>query len=329
MKINQRKDGLFYVSKTYKGKRYQITGKSKQEVKDKLVDLEYKLKNEAVISRYISVKDWSYKWLETYKSHVASATYTMYHSAIKNYIVPYLGLYRVDKLRESDVMNMLNEMTKRGITRRRDVALLTIKQILDKAVANDYVMKNVAAQIKIKKHVAPEKQPIPQEYINVIKAHQNEMCCRLALFLIYTGLRREEVIPLQYEDIDLEKGTITINKAVDLYHNKPVIKKTKNETTRIIPLLDVIQPQFSILGTGLIFFNQYGKIMSETSFKRQIDKVNKIVEKNVTKYERFTAHQLRHTYACILHKAGVPLKEAQYFMRSQRYKNAFEYLYAL
>ena len=27
----------------------------------------------------------------------------------------------------------------------------------------------------------------------------------------------------------------------------------------------------------------------------------------------FTYHQLRHTYVCILHKAGVDLKEAQYF----------------
>ena len=56
--------------------------------------------------------------------------------------------------------------------------------------------------------------------------------------------------------------------------------------------------------------------MSETSFKRQIDYANNLVKKHAVNYERFTAHQLRHTYACILHKAGVPLKEAQYFMRS-------------
>ena len=27
---------------------------------------------------------------------------------------------------------------------------------------------------------------------------------------------------------------------------------------------------------------------------------------------KFTYHQLRHTYACFLHKAGIPAKEAQY-----------------
>lgn len=314
MKINQRKDGYFYCSKLHNGKRYQIVGKTKTEVKEKLVDLEFKLKNEAVVNKSISVKDWSYKWLNTYKSSVSSATRTMYEQVIKLYIVPYIGLIKVEKLKETDVMNMLNKMAERGITRKRDVTLLTIKQILNKAVANDYVYRNVAANIKIKKHIAPEKKPIPQEYIDVIQANLDKPCCKLVYFLIYTGLRREEVIPLQYEDIDLENGTITINKAVSLEHNRPVIKKTKNETTRVIPLLDVIRCQISNLSTGLIFYNQYGNIMSETSFKRQIDKANKIVKENVNKYERFTAHQLRHTYACILHKAGVPLKEAQYFM---------------
>lgn len=27
---------------------------------------------------------------------------------------------------------------------------------------------------------------------------------------------------------------------------------------------------------------------------------------------KFTYHQLRHTYVCMLHKAGIPVKEAQY-----------------
>ena len=28
---------------------------------------------------------------------------------------------------------------------------------------------------------------------------------------------------------------------------------------------------------------------------------------------KFTYHQLRHTYVCLLHKANIPLKEAQCF----------------
>lgn len=316
MKINQRKDGYYYCSKMLNGKRYQIVAKSKADVKKQLVDLEFNLQNGSISKSNISVKDWSYEWLKTYKKNISTATYRMYEQAIKVHIVPNLGVIQLKNLKETDIMNMLNKMTDKGITRKKDVALLTIKQILDKAVSNDLIYKNVAKDIKIKKHIAPEKKPIPDEYIKIIQNNLDKPYCKLCYFLIYTGLRREEVIPLTYEDINFKNNNITINKAVSLEHNQPVLKKTKNETTRIVPLLDNLKLILSDFNTGLIFFNGYGKMLSETSFKRQIDYANNLIKKNVVNYERFTAHQLRHTYACILHKAGVPLKEAQYFMRS-------------
>jgi integrase len=62
-----------------------------------------------------------------------------------------------------------------------------------------------------------------------------------------------------------------------------------------------------------VFPNTLNNMMSDTTMKRQIQYVindlNKILDYEVY----FTYHQLRHTYACILHKAGVDLKEAQSF----------------
>ena len=57
-------------------------------------------------------------------------------------------------------------------------------------------------------------------------------------------------------------------------------------------------------------------MMSDTTFKRKIKYINNFIKENLEDEELipFTAHQMRHTYACILHKADIPLKEAQYFM---------------
>lgn len=301
MKINQRKDGYYYCSKLYNGKRYQIVGKSKVEVKEKLVNLEYTLRN-GIIESKISTKDWCLEWLQTYKRNVAKATYRMYEQVIRLYIIPSIGIIPLAKLKETDIMNMLNSLTERGITRKRDVTLLTIKQILDKAISNDLITKNVAKDIKIKKHIATEKEPISQDVIRKLEEHLDEDCCRMCYFLVYTGLRREELIPLTYEDI--VNNTIRVDKAF----SEGEIKKTKNEEIRYVPLLSNVNKILAVFGSGLIFFNQYGEKMSETSFRRKIERANKICGCH------FTAHQLRHTYACILHKAGVPLKEAQYFM---------------
>lgn len=301
MKINQRKDGYYYCSKLYNGKRYQIVGKSKTEVKEKVVNLEYNLRN-GIIESKISTKDWCLEWLNTYKKGIAKATFRMYEQVVRLYIIPSLGIIPLAKLKETDIMNMLNDLASRGITRKRDVTLLTIKQILDKAISNDLITKNVAKDIKIKKHIATEKEPLPQEVIKKLEEHLDEDCCRMCYFLVYTGLRREELIPLTYEDI--VGDTIRIDKAF----SEGEIKKTKNEEIRYVPLLTNVKALLNDFGEGLIYFNQYGEKMSETSFRRKIERANKICGYH------FTAHQLRHTYACILHKAGVPLKEAQYFM---------------
>ena len=313
MKINQRKDGYFYCSKMVNGKRYQFVGKSKEDVRKQVVNLEHDIINGNILqTNSYNIKRWSYEWLNTYKKNVAPATYAMYKQVIDLYIIPNIGNIQLKNLKESDIMNMLNNMG--NITRKKDVTLLTIKQILNKAVSNNLIYKNVATEIKLKKHVATEKTPISDEYIRILSNNVEKKCCLLCLFLVYTGLRREEIVPLTYEDIDFKNKTIKVDKAITFINNQPVLKKTKNECERIIPLPDALESILRQKNTGLIFFNQYGTMMSETSFKRQIDYANKIVQKNVANYTRFTAHQLRHTYACLLHKAGVPLKEAQYFM---------------
>lgn len=151
----------------------------------------------------------------------------------------------------------------------------------------------------------------------------------LGFFMIYTGVRKEELVPLTYEDINFENKTLRINKAVHFEKNQPEIKKTKNTEIRYVPLVDDL---FDLLEqkSGLIFPNQKEKMMSDTTFKRKINYINNFIQKEIEKqnkenlkqdpkyqieeFKPFTAHQLRHTYACILHKAGIPLKEAQYFM---------------
>lgn len=56
--------------------------------------------------------------------------------------------------------------------------------------------------------------------------------------------------------------------------------------------------------------------MSETSMKRKLQHVLKLLNKDIKSNSsneeiKFTYHQLRHTFACLLHKAKIDIKEAQ------------------
>ncbi|MCI8485782.1 MAG: site-specific integrase [Clostridia bacterium] len=140
------------------------------------------------------------------------------------------------------------------------------------------------------------------------------------------GLRREEIVPLQYKNLNLEEKYIKISDAVYFEHNQPILKSTKNEDKRKVPifnvLFDTLKDMFDThKKSDYIFPNKKQEIMSATSIRRKFESVIKLINKEIEKENKenntendnikFTPHQLRHTYVCILHKAGVDIKQAQ------------------
>ena len=328
-------------------KRVSVNGKLETLYSDNPKDLEKQYiekksqnhKGMFINDEGLTVSAWANKWLEIYKADNEYATRKMYADSIRLHINPYIGNIPLKYLKQSDVVSMLNELDKKGITRKKDVALLTIKQILNKAVENDYIYKNVAIGIKMKKHKSAEKQPLNDRTISVIKKlAESDSNAFMVLFLLYTGLRREELIPLQYKDINIDNKYISVNKAVVFIQNQPVVKNTKNEDIRHIPIFDILFEKLQTLkaehkSNEYIFSNTKNKMMSETTFKRKISYVVKAINTQLkadtlegvsneklkdieAEYEDiyFTAHILRHTFACILYKAGIDIKQAQAWM---------------
>ena len=142
----------------------------------------------------MTVSVWADKWLDTYKSDKQYATKKMYADSIRLHINPYIGNIPLKYLKQSDVVNMLNQLDKKGITRKKDVALLTIKQILNKAVENDYIYKNVAIGISIKKHKSAEKEPLNDKVITEIKKlAKSDSDAFMILFLLYTRTTKRRI----------------------------------------------------------------------------------------------------------------------------------------
>jgi len=136
-------------------------------------------------------------------------------------------------------------------------------------------------------------------------------------------LRREEIVPLKYRNINIEEKYIKITNAVHFEHNQPILKETKNREIRKIPIFDIIfdtlKEMFDTHNPNeYIFTNKKNGIMSEECIKRKIEKVIKLINNEILKEDSnsqktvyFTLHQLRHTYVCIMHKAGIDIKQVQ------------------
>lgn len=315
-----RKDGRLM-------KRVSVNGKLKTLYSDNAKDLEkqyieYKhLDNKGVEleNETITISAWADEWIKTYKKNVTKGTYKMYSDIVRLYIKPNIGNIKLKKLKQSDIVNLVNILEEKKLTKTITDTLILIKSMLNKAVENDYIYKNVALGITAKKNIKPEKKPLTSETIDKIKeiAKTNDNAFMI-LFLIYTGLRRGEVIPLQYKDIDIGNKLININKAVYIDTNQPEIKDTKNHESRKVPIFDILYDRLALMkgehgNNEYVFPSKHNKIMSQTSIRRKLDNVLYLLNKDKKDNDKitFTLHQLRHTFTCMLYKAGIDAKQAQ------------------
>lgn len=189
-KYTVRKDGRLMKRVSVNGKLETLYSDNPKDLERQYIELKH-LSNKGLIAEDngITVERWSNKWFETYKSDKEQATKNMYSDAIKLYIIPELGTIKLKNVKENDITSMLNKLNNKP--RQKEIVLLTIKQILEKAVDNDLIYKNVANKVKIKKHKALEKTPLTDLEVSYLKqVAQKDERCFAVLFMLYTRITK-------------------------------------------------------------------------------------------------------------------------------------------
>ncbi|HEP1357637.1 tyrosine-type recombinase/integrase [Streptococcus pyogenes] len=318
------------------GKRVKtsITGRTRKEVnqKAKHAQLDF-LSNGSTIKRKVVIKTFkelSHLWLETYKLTVKPQTYDATVTRLNRHIMPTLGNIKVDKITASDIQMLINRLSKYYVnyTAVRSV----IRKVLQQGVLLGLIDYNSARDI-----ILPRKQPNAKKKVKFIDASdlksflehlETSQHKRYNLYfdavlyqlLLSTGLRIGEACALEWGDIDLENGTIAINKTYNKNLKFLSTAKTQSgnrvisvdkKTLRSLKLYQMRQRQL---------FNEVGARVSEVVFATPTRKYfNASVRQSALDtrckeagIERFTFHAFRHTHASLLLNAGISYKELQY-----------------
>ncbi|HEP1748109.1 TPA: site-specific integrase [Streptococcus pyogenes] len=345
MKITEhkKKNGtIFYRASIYlgidqmTGKRVKtsITGRTRKEVNQKAKHAQFDfLSNGSTIKRKVVIKTFkelSHLWLETYKLTVKPQTYDATVTRLNRHIMPTLGNMKVDKITASDIQMLINRLSKYYVnyTAVRSV----IRKVLQQGVLLGLIDYNSARDI-----ILPRKQPNAKKKVKFIdpsdlksflehletsqhKRYNLYFDAVLYQLLLSTGLRIGEACALEWGDIDLENGTIAINKTYNKNLKFLSTAKTQSgnrvisvdkKTLRSLKLYQMRQRQL---------FNEVGARVSEVVFATPTRKYfNASVRQSALDtrckeagIERFTFHAFRHTHASLLLNAGISYKELQY-----------------
>ena len=279
---------------------------------------------------------WSQIWLRSKKAEVSDKWYNVLKTDI-NKLDKLFG-EPVTKMRQYMLKDILNELADNGYSQKtlktvKDIASGIMQMAADERVV-DY---NVFASIKIPKTQKQSTVSVNSElaYFDrraLSNAEQQwvlntpHRAQTAAMIMMYAGLRRGELIPLLWSDIDLDVGTISVNKSVECVNGKLCIKtggKTKAATRTVyIPkiLIDYLRQQER--KSLLVCTNTRGQMFSDSSWARMwesylitLDKQYGVPKDKHTiktlSIPRITPHWLRHTFISLMYLAGVDVLTAK------------------
>ena len=297
-----------------------IYGNTQQEVKNEERELKSLIDSGAVISDETTLSQWSLKWLKVYQHEKTYNTKEMYRNSIEKHIIPSLGDIPISKIRPIQIREAINDLIDAKKYRTAEIFQLTINQLL--ACANNEGLLNriVKSNVKIPKQDS-KSRVLTNIELKAIKETTFDAKQRLFLnLLLFTGMRRGEVLALDIFDFDMKENTVNVRKNLIFKGNDSEISSPKTKAGyRIIKIPQFLMDDIKqFIGTNTILFvGQNGKHMSRSSFRRFWDKIikqiNEYAKEDCLEVD-FTPHTFRHTYATNLYYAGVDVKTAQYLL---------------
>jgi integrase len=196
-----------------------------------------------------------------------------------------------------------------------------LQLVLQCAVKNGTVVRNVAS---VHKPPAVEQTEIqiltPDQIVDVRTKLEGHALYAIASLALATGMRRGELLALQWGDVDLDGGSLRVERSLEETKQGLRIKppKTKrgrrnitlpSETIAMLRAQKVKQMELRlVLGLGtisrdtLVFSTPSGELLSPDSLSRDWRRVS-----TSRKLPRVSFHALRHTHASVLIAAGVDI----------------------
>lgn len=284
-------------------------GKTDEEIDRKIKEFEASL-NIPPAAR--TVETLANEYWEKKQKTLSLNSMTSYTAKV-NEIISELGDIPVNELTVQRIYQWLERVASRGYAQRGiNDRKSVLNGILQHAVACGDIPSNPIPSVPpVKGKAAKKRRPASDEDVAKIEAHKTDsLIARLYYFMEYTGCRIGECVVLQEKDIDRESHTASIYKDLAFDGQKPVVKnsaKTEAGERKVVLFDNVMEilPQYDDQETYVFFPDGLpNKSPYETALKHYRR------DTGVTA----TAHQMRHTYAGIMHSAEIDAKDTQTLM---------------
>ncbi|UDM17874.1 Arm DNA-binding domain-containing protein [Vogesella sp. XCS3] len=251
------------------------------------------------------------EYLKLAERTLKASTVNDYRKSIQGDLQAAFGAKRIVDLTAADIRDWV---VSKAVTAKRIRNILTpLRNVLEQAIVDGLIQKNPLDQVVINKLISRETaktdyevDPFNEAEIVAILEHCGEGQGRnLLQFAFYAGLRTNELIALEWQDINWIDGLIRVQRG-------QVMKKVDTPKTsagvRDVLMLEPVrqallrQKEHTFLAGGRVFYNPRTGEPWETDAQIRKTLWTHVLKRAGVRYRN--PYQTRHTYASMLLSRG-------------------------
>jgi integrase len=308
--------GCYWIHTAEGPKRRYISGKKREDVRDKLAKALSDRANGLVFDAgALMVGEYLDRWLDDVRDTVRKSTHEGYEYAVEPHIKPALGRIKLKDLNPAQIRWFYRDRLDSGLApatvHKQHVVL---HKALKAAVADGLIPRNAAAGLKLPRITREEIDPLTEEESRrLLETACDDTLEALYVLALSTGMRQGELLALKWEDVDLDGGRVRVRRTLTHVDKAFVLgePKTKN-SRRTIRLtkgtisalqahlsrqLEEIEEMGSLYQPGgLVFATEAGTVINPSNLRNRSFKP--LLKRAGLPPIRF--HDLRHTCATLL-----------------------------
>jgi integrase len=304
--------------------RRKVSGKTKQEVWDKLRAIHAELDAGLQPSAGYTVRAAVDDWLEHGLSGRSARTVQLYRDGVRP-LTDRIGARPLCKLSAADVRSALAALSDQLSTRSLQIAHNCLVRAIRHAEADDLVGRNVAALVRppAGHEGRPSKALSVEQAQALLRAAADERpggaphpLHAYVVLLLTTGLRPEEARALRWDHVDLDAGTVAVWRS-DRAGGDTKTPKSRR-TLRLAQIaVDALRQRKAAQAadrlkagelwhdTGLVFTTTIGTMLDQHNIRRGFRQITRAAGLG----DEWVPRELRHTFVSIMSAGGVPVEE--------------------
>lgn len=299
--MKKRSDGRYVkvITDPKTKKRISFYGTSVREVNQKILAYQY------AAERGRTFGELADEWWKDAEPHLATQSLTAYKPALKQAKKVFGDSY-VKDITPLDIDRYMRTLAAQGlalktVSNRR----IVLNKVFNYAIVAGEITYNPCSAIELPQSLPKERRPAASS-TDEDKIRTTDDPWLFPQIAIYSGLRKGEILALQWKDIDFEDDLIYVTKSVAHEGDKPYIKRPKTTAgVRVVPLLAPLKAKLLKAKS-----NQSDYVISDNGktplTKRRFETLYSHYKQNVG--ITATAHQLRHSFATVAIENGVDMK---------------------